>query len=137
MSPCTLYEVNMNEVKSFINRHNLVCYAVVIAICVGLCWAVGHRNRVYDNGITTDTVRQQIGAASSQQHEISAGIEDAQNTASGIKTGVERSEAAVDRAASTADDIERTIEDQRAIIRECQSILGDVRRTGKKTAADN
>lgn len=127
----------MNEIKSFINRHNLVCYAVVIAVCICVCWAVSRRNGVYDNGVTVNTVGQQIGTAVSQQREISAGIEDAQNTVSGIQTSIERSETAVNGAASTADDIERTIEEQRAIIAECQSILGDVRKTGKRAAADH
>lgn len=127
----------MNEIKSFINRHNFVCYAVIIAVCICVCWTISRRNRVCDNGVTANVVGQQIGTAISQQHEISAGIEDAQNTVSGIQTSVERSETAIDGAASTADDIERTIEEQRAIIAECQSILGDVRKTGKRAAADH
>lgn len=123
----------MNEAKEFIKSHCLLLIAGAAFIC--LCFFTG--SRVHDNGERIDTVRHEIGAAREQQHQISEGLQSAENRAGEVASSLERSASANQEAASRADSIEATIEQQRAAIADCQRIARTVRERGKKAATNN
>lgn len=126
----------MNEkIKSFFINHSLLCAIIAAAICAGIYFFAG--SRVHDNGVGVDTVRHEIGAAISQQQQISRGLQDAESTAGTVAGSIERSETASRAAASTADSIEATIEQQRSDIEECRRIIERIRQRGQKAAANN
>lgn len=123
----------MNEAKEFIKSHCLLLIAGAAFIC--LCLFAG--SGVHDNGERIDAVRHEIGAACEQQHQISEGLQNAENRAGEVASSLERSASANQEAASRADSIEATIEQQRAAVADCQRIARTVRERGKKAATNN
>lgn len=123
----------MNEAKEFIKSHWLLLIAGLAFIC--LCLFAG--SGVHDNGERIDAVRHEVGAAISQQHQISEGLQSAESRAGEVASSIERSETANREAASRADSIEATIEQQRTAIADCQRIARTVRERGKKAATNN
>lgn len=127
----------MNEAKEFIKNNRLLFIALAIFLCVGIWFSFGAGSGVHDNGERIDTTRHEIGAAISQQHQISEGLQSAESRAGEVASSLERSASANQEAASRADCIEETIEQQRAAIADCQRIVRTIRERGKKAATDN
>lgn len=127
----------MNELKTFIKNNRSLLIALAIFLCVGIWFSFSTGSRVHDNRNGADAVRHEIGAAISQQHEISEGLQSAESRAGEVASSLERSASANREAANRADSIEETIEQQRAAIAECQRIARTVRERGKKAATNN
>lgn len=126
----------MNEkIEKFFINHSLLCVVIAAAICAGIYFFAG--SRVHDNGDGADAARHEIGAAISQQQQISRGLQDAESTAGSVASSLERSESANSAAASTADSIEATIEQQRSDIEECRRIIERIRQRGQTAAANH
>ncbi len=134
----------MNEAKEFIKNNRLLLIAIAIFLCVGIWFSFGAGSRthnngsgVHDNGERADAVRHEIRTAREQQHQISEGLQNAENRAGEVASSLERSASANQEAASRADSIEATIEQQRAAIADCQRLTRTIRERGKKAATDN
>lgn len=126
----------MNEkIEKFYVNHSLLLVLIVAVICGGIYLFAG--SRVHDNGDGADAVRHEIGAAVSQQQQISRGLQDAESTVGSVAGSIERSESASRAAASTTDSIEATIQQQRSDIEECRRIIERIRQRGKTAATDN
>lgn len=127
----------MNEAKEFIKNNRLLFIALAIFLCVGIWFSFGAGSGVHDNGERADAVRHEIRTAREQQHQISEGLQNAENRAGEVASSLERSASANQEAASRADSIEATIEQQRAAIADCQRLTRTIRERGKKAATDN
>ncbi len=127
----------MNELKTFIKNNRSLFIALAIFLCIGILFSFSAGSRVHDNRNGADAVRHEIGAAISQQHQISEGLQSAENRAGEVASSLERSASANREAASRADSIEATIEQQRAAIADCKQIASTVRERGKKAATNN
>lgn len=127
----------MNELKTFIKNNRSLFIALAIFLCAGILFSFGAGSRVHDNRNGADAVRHEIGAAISQQHQISEGLQSAESRAGEVASSIDRSASANREAASRADSIEETIEQQRAAIAGCKQIARTVRERGKKAATNN
>lgn len=109
--------MNENTTKS---RNYIIAGVFVILLCALALRSCG----VQDNGSRADEVRNQLDAAGSNQQSITAGIENAAETAG-------RSEEAINNADAAAERIESGQREAAAIIADCQSIVRTVRARGK------
>lgn len=123
----------MNEkFKKIFTEYWLLLAIIITVICTGSCFFAG--SRVHDNGLGTDAVRHEIGTVSSQQQQISAGLQEAESTTGDLSSGIERSEKASREAERTVGNVEETIEQQRDAIADCQRLVRTIRARGTRTA---
>lgn len=100
---------------------------IVLFIFAYYCYSLG-RASVSDHGAGDDSVRNQLDAAGTNQHEITSGIKNATDR-------VENVQGKLDQTEQRAERIEAGEREARAIITDCKRILHEVRSRGKVEAA--
>ncbi len=97
-------------------------------------YLLGLRNakggNVPDNGIGAGTAGEQLSTAADCQHQITAGIGSANETASCIEGGIQQISTAAEQSTAAVTDAGKLISD-------CQQIIGKVRNRGKTYSPTN
>lgn len=103
------------------------CFVISLFVFGYNCFSLG-RASVSNHGAGTDTVRNQLDAAGTNQHEITSGIKNATDR-------VENVQGKLGQAEQRAECIEADEREAGAIITDCKQILRTVRSRGKVEAA--
>lgn len=131
---------NIEHTKEIIVEYEKGTNFKIICICILCClltfaagYFIGIRNAgsdIHDNGNGIEPIRNELGTAISNQHEITNGLESA-------VTGSNRIEERSDRIEKAAGAAEKSVGEAGRLIDECQQIVGRIRNRGKKGTPAN
>jgi uncharacterized membrane protein len=114
------------------SRTNRIIIAVLVIGAI-ICWHVfSSRSNVSNDGITDNTVRQELGTAINQQSESINTIKTVETGLSNSIKSVGTIESTVNNATTTNSNNITTATDSTSLIADCQRILSEVRAGGKR-----
>lgn len=131
---------NIEHTKEIIVEYEKGTNFKIIGICILCClltfaagYFIGIRNSgtdVSNNGNGIEPIRNELGTAISNQHEITNGLESA-------ITGSNRIEERSDRIEKAAGAAEVAVSEAGRLISDCQQIIGAIRNRGKTNKIEN
>ena len=117
------------------DHKRIIIITVACLIILGAAFAAGYyqgcRTNVPDNGNGADKVREQLDQATSNQQQLTDGIDHAAATAGEVTAGIDRGQEEVGAAGATAQRIEAGQSEAAGLISDSQQILANIRARGK------
>ena len=117
------------------DHKRIIIITVACLIILGAAFTAGYyqgqRTSLPDNRSGANAVREQLNQATSNQQQLTDGIDHAAATAGEVTAGIDRGQAEVNAAATTAGRLEAGQSEAERLISDCQQILRGVRSRGE------
>lgn len=126
-----------NEQEKSSHRHYFIAVIGIILLCAAIyylrsCGNAGTEEGNSDTGRTADRIGSGIECSIESNREFQSQLSDAEKSADGITTSIERSTETVNAAKETAYSLDDNLNAAEAAIRKCQSIIADIERRNEE-----
>ena len=117
------------------DHKRIIIITVACLIILGAAFLAGYltgqRTSLPDNRSGANAVREQLNQATSNQQQLTDGIDHAAATAGEVTAGIDRGQEEVGAAGATAQRIEAGQSEAAGLISDSQQILANIRARGK------